>query len=147
VKKIALCIVVFSMSLFGCTTAQQADVAQKAQMLQAQVMKACAVVQPTLESVATLESQNPAQKAVFDTLVSANGKVCAAGSSVDATSVASLVNTTIPAALQVVTLIPMDPAVKTGVQIGLIAFQTALSAALAQYGPVAVPVAASAPVA
>ena len=142
-KKLSICIVVISMALFGCTTAEQASVAQKAAMLQAQVEKACSVVQPTLVSVATLEAADPAKKAVLDMLVEANGKVCAAGSSVDVSNVSSLVNTTIPAVLQVVSLIPMDPAAKTGVQIGLIAFQTALAAALAQYGPVPVAVPAS----
>ena len=143
-KKLALVIVVFSMALFGCTTAQQESVAQKAAMLKEQVVKACAVVQPTLLSVATLEAADPAKKAIIDTLSDANGKVCAAGESVDVSSVSALVNTTIPAVLQVVALIPMDPAAKTGVQIGLIAFQTALAAALAQYGPVPVAVPASA---
>jgi hypothetical protein len=128
----------------ACSTTQQADVAQKAQLLQQQAAKACAVVQPTLLSIKAMEVTDPAQEAVFTTLADLNGKVCAAGASIDPSSVAALVNTTIPAALQVVALVPMDPATKMGVQVGLIAFQTALSAALVQYGPVAAaPVAAS----
>lgn len=120
----------------GCSTAQQGDVAQKAQFLQAQVTKACSVVQPTLLSVKAMEVADPAQEAVFGTLADLNGKVCAVGASVDPSSVSALINTSIPAALQVVALVPMDPATKMGVQVGLIAFQTALSAALVQYGPV-----------
>jgi outer membrane murein-binding lipoprotein Lpp len=120
----------------GCSTAQQADVAQKAQFLHAQVAKACSVVQPTLLSVKAMEVADPAQEAVFSTLADLNGKVCTAGAAVDPSSVSTLINTSIPAALQVVALVPMDPATKMGVQIGLIAFQTALSAALVQYGPV-----------
>jgi outer membrane murein-binding lipoprotein Lpp len=122
--------------LAGCSTAQQADVAQKAQFLHAQVAKACSVVQPTLLSVKAMEVADPAQEAVFATLADLNGKVCTAGAAVDPSSVSTLINTSIPAALQVVALVPMDPATKMGVQIGLIAFQTALSAALVQYGPV-----------
>lgn len=119
----------------GCSTAQQADVAQKAQFLHAQVAKACSVVQPTLLSIKAMEVADPAQEAAFTALADLNGKVCAAGATVDPSSISALVNTSIPAALQVVALVPMDPATKTGVQIGLIAFQTALSAALVQYGP------------
>lgn len=128
----------------ACSTTQQADVAQKAQFLQTQVAKACSVVQPTLLSIKAMEVADPAQEAVFTTLADLNGKVCAAGATIDPSSVSALVNTTIPAALQVVALVPMDPATKMGVQVGLIAFQTALSAALVQYGPIAsAPVAAS----
>lgn len=122
--------------LAGCSTAQQADVAQKAQFLQTQVTKACSVVQPTLLSIKAMEVADPAQEAVFSTLADLNGKVCVAGAAVDPSSVSTLINTSIPAALQVVALVPMDPATKMGVQVGLIAFQTALSAALVQYGPV-----------
>jgi hypothetical protein len=128
----------------ACSTTQQADVAQKAQFLQTQVAKACSIVQPTLLSVKAMEVADPAQEAVFMTLADLNGKACEAGATIDPSTVSALVNTSIPAALQVVALVPMDPATKMGVQVGLIAFQTALSAALVQYGPVAsAPVAAS----
>jgi len=79
--------------------------------------------------------------------------VCAAGASVDASSVQGLVNTSVPAAIQVVGLLPLDPTARSGVQIGLMAFQVALSAALAQYAtpaassttaPASAPVAAAA---
>jgi len=119
----------------GCSTTQQADVAQKAQFLQTQVAKACAVVQPTLLSVKAMEVADPTQEATVAALADLNGKVCVAGAAVDPSSVSTLINTSIPAALQVISLVPMDPATKMGVQIGLIAFQTALSAAMVQYGP------------
>lgn len=136
---LAACFAIFA----GCSTTQQTDIAHKAQFLEQQVAKACSVVQPTLLSVKAMEVADPAQEAVFTTLADLNGKVCSAGSAIDPTSITTLVNTSIPAALQVVSLVPMDPATKMGVQVGLIAFQTALSAALVQYGPaVAVPAAA-----
>ncbi|AOY99905.1 hypothetical protein BKK81_12115 [Cupriavidus sp. USMAHM13] len=47
-----------------------------------------------------------------------------------------------PAAIQVVGVLPLDPAARSGVQIGLVAFQVALAAALAQY---ATPAASSTP--
>lgn len=126
----------------GCSTAPQV-----AGAFQAQVAKACAVVQPTLLSVQAMTAQDPAQQAVLGKLVTDNAAVCAANASLDPSSVTALVNTSIPAAIQVVGLLPIDDAAKVSVQIGLIAFQTALSAAIAQYGsPVVAPAPASAPI-
>jgi sensor c-di-GMP phosphodiesterase-like protein len=143
-KRIALVVSVACLALLGaCSMTQQADVAQKAQMLQQQAAKACAVVQPTLLSMQSLTAGDAAKQALFAEIVKDNAAVCSGTATVDAASVTSLVNSSIPAAIQGVTLLPIDPATKTAIQIGLIAFQTALSAALAQYGPVAVPVAAA----
>jgi len=101
---------------------------------QTQVAKACAVVQPTLLSVQAMTVSDPAQQVIIGQVVKLNGSVCAANASVDPFSVAALVNTSIPAAVQVIALLPIDEAAKSGAQIGLMAFQVALSAALAQYG-------------
>ncbi|AOZ06681.1 hypothetical protein [Cupriavidus malaysiensis] len=121
--------IVALVSLAGCAGAPQA-----ATTFQAQVVKACAVVQPTLQSVQAMTVDDPAKQVILAQLVKDNGAVCAAGASVDASSVQSLVNTSVPAAIQVVGLLPLDPAARSGVQIGLMAFQVALAAALAQYG-------------
>jgi outer membrane murein-binding lipoprotein Lpp len=101
---------------------------------QAQVAKACAVVQPTLLSVQAMTVNDPAQQVIIGQVVKLNGSVCAANASVDPSNVSALVNTSIPAAVQVIALLPIDEAAKSGAQIGLMAFQVALSAALAQYG-------------
>jgi hypothetical protein len=128
----------------GCASTGTQSPAQIAAAVQVQVAKACAVVQPTLLSVQAMTVQSAPEQAVLAQLVKDNAAVCSGGATIDATTVASLINTSIPAAIQVVTLLPIDPAAKTGVQIGLIAFQTALSAAIAQYSaPAAAPAPAS----
>jgi hypothetical protein len=123
-----------------------ASVTQNAATFQAQVAKACSVVQPTAMSVAAMTT-DPVQKAVLDKFVTDNAAVCAASASVDPSTVTNLINTSIPAAIQVIALIPIDDSAKLTVQIGLIAFQTALSAALLQYGSPVAPVPASGAVA
>ncbi|WOD18663.1 YajG family lipoprotein [Paraburkholderia kirstenboschensis] len=124
----------------GCANAPQV-----AGNFQTQVAKACAVVQPTLLSVQAMTVSDPAQQVIIGQVVKLNGSVCAANASVDPSSVVALVNTSIPAAVQVIALLPIDEAAKSGAQIGLMAFQVALSAALAQYGTptTAAPAAAS----
>lgn len=124
-----------------------ASVAQDAGTFQAQVAKACAVVQPTLLSVQAMTASDPVQQLILGQVVKDNSALCAANASLDPSTVSSLVNTSIPAAVQVVGSLPIDGAAKTSVQIGLMAFQVALSAALAQFGsPVVAPVPASAPI-
>jgi hypothetical protein len=115
----------------GCST-----VPKVAANVQTQIAKACAVVQPTLLSVQAMTAADPAQQLILAQVVKDNAAVCAAATSVDVASVTDLINTSIPAAIQVVALLPIDGAAKTGAQIGLMAFQVALSAALAQYGGV-----------
>ncbi|SAL25477.1 hypothetical protein [Caballeronia telluris] len=128
----------------GCASTATQSPAQIAAAVQVQVAKACAVVQPTLLSVQAVTVADAPQQAILAQLIKDNAAICSGGGTIDTTTVASLINTSIPAALQVVTLLPLDPAAKTGVQIGLIAFRTALSAALAPYGsPTAAPAPAS----
>jgi hypothetical protein len=124
----------------GCANAPQV-----AGEFQTQVAKACAVVQPTLLSVQAMTVSDPTQQVIIRQVVQLNGSVCAANASVDPSNVFALVNTSIPAAVQVIALLPIDEAAKSGAQIGLMAFQVALSAALAQYGAptTAAPAAAS----
>lgn len=127
-----------SIAFAGC-----AEVPKVAGDFQAQVSKACQIVQPTLLSVQAMTVQDPAQQVILGKLVTDNAAVCAANASLDPSGVTALVNTSIPAAIQVVGLLPIDDAAKVSVQIGLIAFQTALSAAIAQYGNPVAPVPAS----
>jgi hypothetical protein len=134
--------VALALAACGSTPVQQP--AQIAAQVKDQVVKACAVVQPTLLSLQALTAADPAKQALFAEIVKDNAAVCAGSATIDTASITSLINSSIPAAIQGVALLPIDPATKTGIQIGLIAFQTALSAAVAQYGtPAAAPVAAS----
>lgn len=134
-KKLAVVLAgAIAFAFAGC-----AQVPQAASDVQAQVAKACAIVQPTLLSVQAMTAADPAQQVILGKLVADNAAVCAANASLDASTVTALINTSIPAAIQVVGLLPIDDAAKVSVQIGLIAFQTALSAALAQYGAPVVP--------
>lgn len=134
--------VALALAACGSTSVQQP--AQIAAQVQAQVVKACAVVRPTLLSLQALTSADPAKQALFAEIVKDNTAVCAGSATIDTASVTSLINSSIPTAIQGVALLPIDPATKTGIQISLIAFQTALSAAIAQYGtPTAPPAPAS----
>ncbi|NYH21367.1 hypothetical protein [Paraburkholderia bryophila] len=131
--------VVLSIAFAGC-----AETVTVATDFQTQVAKACAVVQPTLLSVQAMTVSDPAQQLILGEVVKDNAALCAANASINPTSVSNLVNTSIPAAVQVVGLLPIDSAAKTSAQIGLMAFQVALSAALAQFGaPTAAPAPAS----
>jgi hypothetical protein len=130
---------VLSIAFAGC-----AGTVTVATDFKSQVTKACAVVQPTLLSVKAMTVSDPAQQLILGELVKGNAALCAANASIDPSTVSNLVNTSIPAAVQVVGLLPIDDAAKTSAQIGLMAFQVALSAALAQFGtPTAAPAPAS----
>lgn len=126
-------------ALGGC--AFNAKVAADAQ---AQVAKACSIVQPTLVSLQAMNVADPVQQAILKTLVTDNGAVCATAAGIDTVSAKDLINTAIPAVLQLTALLPLDPAAKGGIQTGLLVFRVALSAALTQAGtPTAVPVPAA----
>jgi hypothetical protein len=118
--------------LAACGSTPDQAPAQIAAEVQAQVAKACAVVQPTLLSLQALTAADPAKQALFAEIVKDNAAVCAGSATIDTASVTSLINSSIPTAIQGVALLPIDAATKTGIQIGLIAFQTALSTAVAQ---------------
>lgn len=122
-----------------------AAITKDAGTFQAQVAKACVVVQPTLLSVQAMTVSDPAQQLILGAVVKDNAALCAANASIDPSTVSNLVNTSIPAAVQVVGLLPIDGAAKTSAQIGLMAFQVALSAALAQYGSATAPAVVPAP--
>lgn len=119
----------------ACTTAQQQTVTTNATAFQTKVAKACAVVQPELNSLAALASGGnvllASQASVLTTLAKDNAAVCQATAGIDTASVESFVNTSIPAALAIVNDLPLDAQTRLTVQAGLIVFQTTLLAALA----------------
>ncbi|QGZ56771.1 hypothetical protein [Paraburkholderia acidiphila] len=135
-------VLALALSVAGCSTAQQQSAAQVAAKLKTDALNACGVVQPTLLSLQALANPAPGaaatlltgQAVVINALVSTNAQVCASVGNVDPANVIALVNTSIPAAIQVVNAIPtLDPATKAAATGALLVFQTALSTALAIY--------------
>lgn len=82
--------------LGACSTAQQATATQDAAKVQNLLKQGCAVVQPTLASVALIEPQ----LAPFQT---ANTAFCAAAATIDVTTVNNMINTLIPQAEKIIT--------------------------------------------
>lgn len=127
-KKLALSIVVFSMALFGCTSAEQQTAVDALAKLQTTVSSGCLVVQPTLQAVALLD---PALAAA----ATANGLFCTAASAVSVASVQSLIGTGIPQIEQAVmasTLVPADKKPIIVAALGI--FQLTVTNAFAAYG-------------
>lgn len=114
----------------GCNSTGPQPVPQD---LQAKVTQACAVVQPTLVTMQAMQVGDPAQSAVLAEVVKVNGAICAGAGNIDLATIQTAVATTIPEAVKVIALVPMDPVKKAEVQIGLAAFQVALSAIAAQH--------------
>ncbi|MEX3787297.1 hypothetical protein [Paraburkholderia sp. BR14374] len=124
----------------ACTTAQQQPATTIATTFQTRVEQACAVVQPELNSLAALASDGNTllapQASALAALATDSTAVCQATTSVDTASVQSLINTSIPAALAIANDLPLDDQARLAVQAGLIAFQAALSVALAAQTPI-----------
>lgn len=124
-----------SIAFAACTTAQQQTAATVMTTFQTRVQQACAVVQPELNSLAVLASSGNAllasQASALAALATDSKAVCQAAAGADAASVQLLVNTSIPAALEIADDLPLDDQTRLTVQAGLIVFQAALSAALA----------------
>lgn len=136
-KRVLLAGVIAIAALAGCSAAQQANVAANAQKVQVIITDGCSIVQPTLVSVQTMD---PA----IAPFVLANGAFCAAAANVNVSSLQQMVNTSIPAAMQLVTNSTLIPANQKPLVVGgLTAFQVALSSAmiLLQTVPVATPTA------
>ncbi|RQR87748.1 MULTISPECIES: hypothetical protein [unclassified Burkholderia] len=113
-------------------------------MLKTQVVKACTVFQPVSASVEAMYAIDPKLMAVGAGLRG----LCAAQDAIDPTSVVTLVNSTIPAALAALkgaAGLPGDQV--KAVSDALLIANIALSAGLAAYGPAVAPVAASTPLA
>jgi hypothetical protein len=133
----------------GCTTAQQANAEKLAANAQTQIKNACLVVQPVLTDLSASIPTDPNLKL----LATDNAQFCAAAATLDPTSVPALINTTVPAMINLVGLLPIDPATKVSITLGLGVASTALSDFLMVYGqqtataPASAPVATSAPAA
>lgn len=129
--------------LAACTAAQQQTVASAAENAQTKITKACTVVQPTLLDLSASVPGN----ANLAKLTKDNAKVCAAVAALDPTNVNTLVNTTIPEAIGLVGLLPIDADTQTAIRLALGAASIALSNWLEVYGqPLTTPTTPTAPV-
>jgi len=99
---------------------------------QAKVAKACTVFQPVAVDAAALYNLDPK----VDAAIAAVNGLCAANAAVDPTSLQTIVNSTIPAAIAALKTLPITAAQQTQVGNGLMLVNVALAAALAAYGPV-----------
>lgn len=138
-KKLMLLAAGFAASiaiLAGCTSAQQQNLATLAAQAQTNVVKACAIVQPTLLDLSASIPGDPN----LALLAQDNGKLCAAVATLDPSNVESLVNTVIPQAIGLVSLLPLDSGTQATIRLALTAASIALSNWLAVYGtPIATP--------
>lgn len=112
-----------SLVMAACTPAQQQHVAELAATAQSKIVKACNVVQPQLLDLSASFPADPNLKL----LAADNGKLCKAASSLDPTDVKSLVNTVIPEAIQLVSLLPLDAGTQNTLRLALGAASLALS--------------------
>lgn len=129
----------------GCSTAQQTTAAADMAKLQTVVQNGCAVVQPTLESVAALD---PAVAAA----ATANGLFCSTTGAITVTSIQTLLATGVPALEKAINASTQIPANEKPIFIAAIGiFELTLQNAMTVYGqaaPVATaPAAAPAPAA
>lgn len=117
-------------STVACTTTAQQNVATLAGLAQSNVEKACTVFQPVLLNLSASIPGDPNLKL----LATDNGQLCAAVASLDATNVQRLINTVIPSAIALVSLLPIDTATANTIRLALGAASLALSNWLAVNG-------------
>lgn len=115
-------------ALFGCSTAQQQTAAGNLAKLQTTVVNGCAVVQPTLQSIAVLDPTVAAA-------ATANGLFCSTAGAITVTSVETLLATGVPAmekAINASTQIPANQKPLFIAAIGI--FSLTLQNAITVYG-------------
>lgn len=138
-KKLMLLCAAGVAMLAGCASQpaanQSAD--QIAANVHTQVVKACAVVVPTLASLDAMKPQMTADQAVDLAKAEAIVTPICSAQSAPITSVAQLVNVGFPLAIKIVAASPLKDQDKTTAEIALTAASIAVSAALAQYAPAA----------
>ncbi len=138
------CLVTSFLSACASTGSTQTP-AQVAAAVQAQISKACAVASPTLASLQAMSSQMTVdQQAALNKISAGAAELCTSNGAINTSSINAFVQTAMPAAIQAISQSSLSAQDKTTVEIGLLAFQTALSAALAQYAAPAVVAPASA---
>ncbi|MFM0243757.1 hypothetical protein [Paraburkholderia sediminicola] len=86
----------------GCTALQQQQVATVATTINGQVAKACSVFKPVSTDVTALYALNPKVDAAIDGITA----LCVANAAIDPSSVQTLSETTLPAAIKALASIP-----------------------------------------
>jgi hypothetical protein len=124
-------------ALFGCSTAQQQVAAGDLAKLQTTVVNGCAVVQPTLQSIAAID---PAVTAA----ATANGLFCSTAGAVTVASVQTLLATGVPAIEKAINESSQIPANEKPIFIAAIGiFELTLQNAMTVYGQSAATAASS----
>lgn len=93
---------VAAISFAGCSALQQQQVATVAATVNGQVAKACAVFKPVATDVTALYALNPKVDAAIDGITA----LCVANAAIDPSSVQTLSETTLPAAIKALASIP-----------------------------------------
>lgn len=131
-----------SFAFSGCASTGSQSPAQVAADVHTKVAKACAVIQPTMASLAAMQAQLPADVQADMAKAQPIISVVCSAPAIQIASIQDLVNVAFPLAIKIVAASPMKDADKTTAEIALTAANVAVSAALAQYVPAA-PVPAS----
>jgi hypothetical protein len=138
-KKIMLLVAAGVAMLAGCASTGSQTPPQVVANIHVQVVKACAVAQPTVLSLQAMAPQMTAdQQADLAKASSVVTQVCSAPAPA-INSVQDFVNVAVPAAIKVIGASSMNDQDKVTAQIALAAASVAVSAALAQYAPAAIP--------
>lgn len=119
-----------ALALAGCAVPTPAP--KDMQAVQAQIVKACAIVQPTLVSVQALAT-TPEDQAKMAEIVQINGAACSA-STLDITNLHAVADKAVPYALDLIKRSKLSDADKQRLQTELMILQIAVSTAIAQYG-------------
>lgn len=131
-----------ALSLGACSTAQQTQVLNVAQQVNTQISKACAVYTPVSADIEVLYP-TIADPKVAAGLAAVSG-LCGANAAVDVTSLKTISQTTIPAAIKGLATAGLSAADQTKVGNLLMAVNVFVAAAYAVYGTPAVAAPASA---
>jgi hypothetical protein len=114
---------VATIAFAGCTSQAQQTIESIASNARGKALKACGLIQPALLDLSALVPADLNLKLLADD----NGKLCTAVAQLDATNVKSLVDTIIPQAIGLVSLLPIDTASATAIKLALGAASLALS--------------------
>ncbi|RKR46339.1 hypothetical protein [Paraburkholderia sp. BL17N1] len=93
---------VVALALCACSAVQQAKVATVATTINGQVAKACSVFKPLSTDVVALYALNPKVDAAIDGI----NALCVANAAIDPSTVQTLSETTLPAAIKALASIP-----------------------------------------
>lgn len=142
------CLVTSFLSACNSAAITNQTPAQLIATIHTDVTNACNVVQPSLNSMKTMEGGLTADQIVIvDKVYSDVTTFCSSRSTISVASVADFANTAIPAGLKLVNASSLTQSDKTLIAIAVMVLQGALNSAVTQYNSAIQTVPASAPVA